>query len=247
MERAIALGATHLATGHYARVTCGEDGFELRKAADANKDQSYVLYGLGQHELSRLLLPVGDYTKPEIRALAREAGLLTADKPESMEICFIPDNDYRRFVAERTRGEPGPLVLRDGTVIGEHRGIAFYTVGQRHGLGLATGDKLYVLEIRPDDNTVVVGPEAALYSDGLLAEDLRWVSGVAPVASSRVEVKVRYKAGAASGTIEQCGAIASVRFDQPQRAVTPGQPVVFYQGDRALGGGVIAAPYPELR
>ncbi|MCX6024383.1 MAG: tRNA 2-thiouridine(34) synthase MnmA [Chloroflexi bacterium] len=242
MERAVALGADYLATGHYARVSQAPDGnFRLRQAMDPAKDQSYVLYGLGQEELRRVLLPVGDYSKPDIRRMAQEAGLVTADKPESMEICFIPDNDYRRFLSERIKPEPGPLLHCDGRVLGTHKGIPYYTIGQRQGLGLATGERLYVIEIDRERNTVVVGAEDELLSAGLTADGARFVDGTAPAEPVAVGIKIRYKASLAPGMLIP-GAIPGtfrVTFDEPQRSVTPGQPVVLYRGDEVLGGGTI--------
>jgi tRNA-specific 2-thiouridylase len=246
LARAVALGADYVATGHYARIEERDGRYALMKAVDPAKDQSYVLYGLGQDELRRVLLPVGHYSKPEIRRMAHAAGLITADKPDSMEICFIPDNDYRRFLAERIRPEPGPIVDRSGRVLGSHRGIAYYTVGQRQGLGLATGERLYVVEIDRERNTVIVGREEELLSSGLVAEAARFVAGCPPAGPAAVDVKIRYKAALTRGTLLPGDAPDTFRvvFAEPQRSVTPGQPVVLYEGDRVLGGGTIRAAAP---
>jgi tRNA-specific 2-thiouridylase len=246
LERAVALGADYIATGHYARVEQRGDRFALTKAIDPSKDQSYVLYGLGQDELRRVLLPVGHYSKPEIRRMAHEAGLITADKPDSMEICFIPDNDYRRFLSERIRTEQGPIEDRSGRVLGTHRGVAYYTVGQRQGLGLATGERLYVVALDRERNAVIVGKEEELLSTELAADGARFIAGTPPDGETRVEIKIRYKAAMASGTLVpgQTPETFRVVFDEPQRSVTPGQPVVLYDSDTVLGGGVIKVATP---
>ncbi|MBI4498581.1 MAG: tRNA 2-thiouridine(34) synthase MnmA [Chloroflexi bacterium] len=242
LDRALALGADSLATGHYARVAYDGGRYRLLRAVDPAKDQSYVLYGLGQEQLRRVLLPVGHYSKPDIRRLALDAGLPVADKPDSQEICFIPDNDYRRFLSERLAAQPGPIVDRAGNVLGTHRGIPYYTVGQRQGMGLATGQRLYVLEIDRERNTVVVGPEEGLYAVGLVAETVTFVSGAAPREPAPVTAKIRYKSALVEGTLLPGAGGWEVRFAEPQRAVTPGQPVVWYDGDEVLGGGIISAP-----
>lgn len=246
LERATALGADYLATGHYARVAQDGDRYALKMAVDPSKDQSYVLYGLGQDELRRVLLPVGHYSKPDIRKFAHDAGLITADKPDSMEICFIPDNDYRRFVSERIPLEHGPIMDRSGRVLGKHRGIALYTVGQRKDLGLTTGERLYVLEIDPARNAVIVGREEELLSSGLEAGGARFIAGSAPDAPIEVDVKIRYKSTMAAGTLRPGAApdTFSIAFREPQRSVTPGQPVVLYRRDEVIGGGTIRAATP---
>ena len=241
MEKAVALGADYLATGHYARIVRDEGRYRLLRAIDPSKDQSYVLYGLGQNDLRRVLLPLGQYEKPEIRRLAQEAGLAVANKPDSQEICFIPDNDHRRFLSERLDAAPGPFVDRSGNVLGMHRGIPYYTVGQRQGLGLVTGQRLYVLAIEPDSNTVVVGSEDGLYAGALVAEDVTFVSGYAPEGPLPITAKIRYKSATAEGVLLPGLEGYEVRFREPQRAITPGQPVVFYHGEEVLGGGFIRA------
>jgi tRNA-specific 2-thiouridylase len=239
LERAVALDADFLATGHYARVRRTEAGHELLRAVDEGKDQSYVLYTLGQPELARLLLPIGDHAKAEVRTIAARFNLPVADKPDSNEICFVPNNDYRTFLAERLPRTPGPLVeAASGRVVGAHEGYTGYTVGQRKGLG-ALGARRFVVGIRPESNVVLIGDVDLLYASRVVAERLRWVSGHPPPMDTRVQAKIRYKSAAASASLTVEGETAEVRFDEPQRAVTPGQAIVFYDGDVVLGGGTI--------
>lgn len=243
LEKARALGADYLATGHYAQVRQVDGAFRLLRGADPTKDQSYVLYTLGQEELRRLLLPVGHYTKPEIRRIAADLGLPVADKPDSQDICFIPDNDYRSFVAQRVRAQPGEILDAAGNVLGTHSGIAYYTIGQRHGLGVTSPQRLYVTGIDPARNQVIVGPEEDLYSREVLAEDVRFVQGNAlcqlPL---EVRAKIRYKSLESPATLYPVPGGVQVVFQEPQRAVTPGQAIVFYQEDEVIGGGRIALP-----
>lgn len=241
LQKARALGASYLATGHYARVRSDGGVYRLLRGADAAKDQSYVLYMLGQQELAHVLLPVGEYTKPEIRAIAQECGLPVADKPESQDICFIPDRDYRSFVAQRIEAPPGPIVDREGNLLGTHRGVAFYTVGQRHGLPLAGGRRLYVTAIDAERNQVTVGPEEDLLARTVLVEDPRFVLDEGMDFPCRVTAKIRYRAEESPAVLEPAGGLLRAVFDEPQRAVAPGQAIVFYQGDQVVGGGVIAA------
>ena len=180
MERADALGADYVATGHYARIEHGPGGAALKKAVDPSKDQSYVLYGMDQAQLARTLMPVGDYPKDEVRRMALEAGLVTADKPDSQDICFIPLGDYREFLRERTSGSRGQIVDLQGSVLGEHEGIEYFTVGQRRGLGLSQGEPRYVIRLEPEANRVVVGPEAALYANEMLVSRVNYISGAPP-------------------------------------------------------------------
>ncbi len=241
LERARALGADFLATGHSARIVQSEGRYRLLKGTDRRKDQSYVLYMLGQRELGQLLFPLGELTKDEVRARAAQAGLPVMEKPESQEICFVGDEGYHPFLSRQAPEtvRPGPIVDMAGRVLGQHKGLAFYTVGQRHGLGLATGEPLYVLQLDPARNALVVGPDEALGQRELIAGQVSFVAGQVP-AISRVTAKVRYKAPEAPGTLLPL-ADGRVRFvfDQPQRAITPGQAVVFYQGEEVLGGGII--------
>jgi tRNA-specific 2-thiouridylase len=246
LERARVLGATRLVTGHYARVDDDpETGLRrLRRARDAAKDQSYFLFDLSQAQLARAWLPLGELTKDEVRARARALGLATADKPESQEICFVPDGDYARVV-ESLRPEagarPGDFVDGAGRVLGRHRGVHRYTVGQRRGLGLSAGRRLYVTAIDAESGRVRVGDADGLLAGGALLEGVAWVAGDAPEAPVRAEVRVRYRHAGAKATLEPLpGGAARVRFDEPVAAVAPGQAAVFYAGDDVLGGGWIA-------
>lgn len=240
LARAEALGADYLATGHYARIERRDGRYRLLRAVDVAKDQSYVLYTLGQRELARALFPVGTYTKDAVRALARELGLPVAAKPDSADICFIPDGDYRAFLSSRLALEPGPIVDETGAVVGRHRGVAAYTVGQRKGLGVSFGEPRYVTAIDPARNVVVIGPEEELRSLRVLVEDVYWVAGEAPLEPSALDVKIRYRTEPARALVVPCEGGAEVRFEVPQRAVTPGQAAVFYDGDEVVGGGIIA-------
>jgi len=242
LERALSWGATWLATGHYARVGRSPDGrFSLAKAADPSKDQSYALCFLTQEQLAHTLLPLSELTKTETRVVAARLGLPTAEKPDSQEICFVPGNygDFlRRRVPEVVR--PGPIVNRGGDVLGTHQGIAFHTVGQRKGLGIAAGRPLFVVEIDPERNRVVVGEREDAYSGGLVAEDLNWVSMPEPEGPTRVGARIRYRSPEVGATAKaQSDGTLLVQFDEPQRAVTPGQVVALYQGDAVIAGGTI--------
>ena len=239
LERAAAIDAQLLATGHYARVARESEGYRLLKAVDPGKDQSYVLYGLGQHELRRILFPVGQYGKHEIRRIAAEAGLPNAEKPDSQEICFVPDGDYRSFLLKHVGTTPGSIMDTSGNELGTHQGIELFTVGQRRNLGIQRSTPTYVLSIDAESNTVVVGDQEELLSDTLQAEQVSYVSGRAPEGPIEVTAKFRYKSPEPPATLYPDGRSATVRFHQPQRALTPGQAVVFYAGDEVLGGGVI--------
>jgi tRNA-specific 2-thiouridylase len=239
------LGADYLATGHYARLRYAEDGkVHLLKGVDEAKDQSYVLSVLGQDELHDVLFPVGEYPKSEVRRMAAERGLPTASKHDSMDLCFIFDDDYRRFLrtwaAEAMR--PGPIVDRRGRVYGQHNGLPGYTIGQRKGLGIAgAAEPLFVLELDYRNNALVVGTAAELGRDRLIAERVNWTLDEAPPAGARVQCKIRYKAKAVECTLFPIGVDqVEVRFDAPLRDIAPGQGAVFYDGDLCLGGGVIA-------
>jgi tRNA-specific 2-thiouridylase len=242
LDHAVALGADYLATGHYARVRRDNGAVELHRAVDPSKDQSYVLYTLGQPELQRTLFPVGEYTKDDIRDMARRWRLPNAGKPDSADICFIPTGDYRKFVRDRVPVAAGDIVDTDGRTLGEHDGIIGYTVGQRRGLP-ARGDAepLFVVDIDATENRVVVGPHELLMADGLAAEDLTFISGTLPEAALDVQAKIRYRSEAVpAALIPGPDGTAEVRFRKPQRAVTPGQAVVFYDDDRVLGGATIS-------
>jgi len=241
LAKALALEADYLATGHYSRIERNGHGYELWRAKDETKDQSYVLYVLGQEELSRLLFPLGGYTKAEVRRIAAELGLQVADKPDSAEICFIPRGGYRQFLEARFPQRPGDIVDGGGRVLGRHQSIGGYTVGQRRGLPARGGrEPLYVLGLNSVDNTVTVGRDDELLSDVLWAEDVSFVSGEAPSGPLETEAKIRYRSEPAPAVLTVAEGRAEVRFRRPQRAITPGQAVVFYQGPRVLGGGIIA-------
>ena len=201
-----------------------------------------MLFGLRQDQLARLLLPAGDYAKPELRELAREAGLGVADKPDSQDICFIPAGDYREFLSVHRESAPGDIVDMDGAALGTHQGVDRYTVGQRRGIGVASAAPLYVVRLEPETRRVVVGPESALYAPGLAAEGVNWVRGAPPEGPVQATVKIRYKAAESDAIVEPTERGANVWFSEPQRAVTPGQAAVFYAGDELLGGGFIAGP-----
>jgi tRNA-specific 2-thiouridylase len=244
------IGADQLATGHYARVEF-EDArgrWLLKRPVDRAKDQTYFLFGLTQEQLSRTIFPLGEMTKPEVRDLARAHGLALAEKPDSQEICFVPGGDYKRFLdaylEEQGSSLPdtsGELVTTDGRVIGEHTGVHNFTVGQRKGLGVATGTPLYVIQIRAASGQVVVGGDEDLYSRSLRARRVNLVAVEELTEPIRVTVKIRHRHQGAAATIESTGPDEILaRFDEPQRAVTPGQAAVFYDGDVVLGGGWIA-------
>jgi tRNA-specific 2-thiouridylase len=238
-----ASGADYLATGHHARVERADGDVRLRRGADAKKDQSYVLFGIGRDRLARTLLPIGELSKEEVRQHARRFGLPVHDKAESQDICFVPDRDYARVVRERRpeSSAPGAIVDADGRAVGRHEGIAGFTVGQRRGLGVAMGLPIYVTAVDAGSNRVEVGPREALARRGLLTSRVRWLIDT-PKEPFRSHVKIRYAHQAALATVTPLGADAiRVRFDEPQYAVTPGQAAVCYDGDIVLGGGWIDA------
>ncbi len=244
LKRAAQLGADHLATGHYGTIgyDASEGKYSLRKALDPSKDQSYVLYHLGQSELSKLLLPLGEHAKTQVREMSAERNLVTADKPDSQEICFIPNNNYRSFLEKVSPGmaQPGAMVDTAGNVLGEHSGVPNYTIGQRKGLGALGPAPHFVVELRPAENTVVVGTNEDLLSPILTADDMHWVSGEEPVQPFRANVKIRYRAPEVPAAITPLpGHRMHIEFDTPQRAVTPGQAAVLYIGDEVIGGGTI--------
>ena len=243
------IGADLLATGHYARVEySAERGrWLLRRAVDTAKDQSYFLFGLTQEQLAHTLFPLGGLTKPEVRRIAAAHGLQIAEKPDSQEICFVPGGDYKRFLdaylAEQGESLPetsGELVTTSGEVIGEHQGIHNFTVGQRKGLGVATGSPLYVVQIKGDSRQVMVGSDEELWSRSLRARDLNWIAIPRLREPLRVAAKIRHRHEPAPATAElSASGEVLLTFDQPQRAITPGQAVVFYQDDLVIGGGWI--------
>jgi tRNA-specific 2-thiouridylase len=249
------IGADQVATGHYARVAYDEarGRWLLRRPADHSKDQTYFLFGLTQEQLSRTLFPLGDMTKPEVRELAHKHGLALAQKPDSQEICFVPGGDYKRFIdaylsdqGEALPDTAGELVTTTGEVIGEHTGIHNFTVGQRKGLGVATGSPLYVIQISGADKQVIVGGEENLYSKTLRAKRINLISVAELNEPMRVTIKIRHRHDPAAATIERVASFDGkedeilAAFDEPQRAITPGQAAVFYDGDIVVGGGWIA-------
>jgi tRNA-specific 2-thiouridylase len=243
LQRALLLGADYVATGHYARTVTEPDGeARLLRSLDPAKDQSYVLFGLGQARLRRLRLPLGWHTKEEVRGLARAAGLPVAEKPDSQDVCFIPPGGYGEFLQARVSPTPGEVVDSAGRVLGRHPGVEFFTVGQRRGLGFSSLTPMYVIRLEPETRQVVVGPEEELYAPGLRAQEVRWIRGRPPQGTVSVDAKIRYKASEAPATLVADGDGALVWFEKPQRAVTPGQAVVFYQGAEVLGGGFIQGP-----
>jgi tRNA-specific 2-thiouridylase len=244
------LGCEKVATGHYARVEydAATSRYRLRRGRDARKDQSYFLWELTQEQLTRSLFPLGDMAKPDVRDIARRAGLSVAEKPDSQEICFVPDGDYAGFIdrylaaegKEQDAPPTGEIVNTQGERLGEHTGIHHYTVGQRRGLGLAHERPLYVVQIDARRNRVVVGADVELLRREFTAAGVNWIAHDNPHAPVRAEVRVRYRHEAAPATIEPLAeARARVTFDEPQRAITPGQATVFYRGDEVLGGGWI--------
>lgn len=244
LEKALSLEGDYIATGHYARREFNQETgrWSMRKGIDLSKDQSYVLYGMTQTQLEKTLFPLGGYTKVEIRHKAAELGLTVAEKPDSQEICFVPDQDYRHFIDEYRPGaiQPGKIVDTEGRILGEHQGITHYTIGQRKGLGIAAPEPLFVKEIRPETHEVVVGGADSVFSQRLIAHSMNWVSISEPQEAIKAEAKIRYAARPAAATIRSIGnGEVEVVFDQPQRAITPGQAVVFYQDDLVLGGGTI--------
>lgn len=244
LDWALAQGADALATGHYANVSFDNASgrWRLLRAADPRKDQSYFLYQLTQHQLSHLLLPVGQYEKPALRALAAEAGLANAQQADSQDICFIPEGDYTAFLRRHGGVEliPGDFVDRDGRVLGRHKGLPCYTTGQRKGLGVSAEAPLYVLEKNAAGNTVTLGPDSALYTRDLTAEKMNWISIPSLDGPMAVTAKTRHSQREAAALAEPLpDGLLRVVFQEPQRAVTPGQAVVLYDGKSVVGGGTI--------
>ncbi len=239
LKKAGELGISYIATGHYARIERKNGRWLLKKGKDAGKEQSYFLYPLTQGQLRVSVFPLGDYTKSRVRSIARENKLKVHAKPGSQEICFIPDNDYRKFLSGKGyRGRPGPIVDLKGNVLGEHRGIAFYTIGQRSGLGISHKTPLYVISINGKKNTVVVGGAEDTYSKEFVTANVNWL--IKPIDKIRVRAKIRYRHEPGAAVVRRLkNNRVRVRFLKPQRSITPGQSVVFYKRNVVVGGGII--------
>jgi tRNA-specific 2-thiouridylase len=242
-ERVRGLGAEFLATGHYARVEKDKTGtYHLKKGKDKSKDQSYFLCRLTQEQLSRTMFPIGGLTKVRVRQIAQKMGLPTASRPESQEICFVPDNDHAGFLKEHIQGKfkPGAIIDQYGNYYGPHQGIAFYTIGQRKGLHVAAGVPLYVIRIAPGNNVIIIGDKEQTYASELAADNLNWIDDARQGKPIKVKARIRYRH-------EEADAIVCplnddnvyVKFDEPQMAITPGQTIVFYDGEKVMGGGRI--------
>lgn len=242
-NHAKAMGADFMATGHYVRLKNENGRVQLLKGVDPTKDQSYILHVLTQEKLSQALFPVGDYPKAEIRAMAEKMGLSAAKRPDSQDLCFLAGDDYRNFLGRNAPqiNQPGKIVSREGRALGEHSGLANYTIGQRKGLNLASPVPLYVLQKNAVENILIVGAAEELGTLELLAVNVNWTSGAAPEGPFSAMVKSRYTARETPGLVTPLdnGTKAAVRFDLPQRDITPGQAAVFYDGDQVLGGGII--------
>lgn len=242
LDKAISMGLGYIATGHYAQVEFKGGRYLLKKSFSKTKDQTYALYNLTQAQLSKTLFPVGEYNKDKVREIADKYDLGVASKPDSQEICFVEDNDYGKFISEHTDSKmlPGDIVDTKGNVLGNHNGIFNYTVGQRKGLGIASNNPLYIVEIDIEKNQVIVGNDESTFNDRLVAKDLNWISIDAIEGDMQVDAKIRYGAKEAAATIKPLdNGKVEVVFDTPQRAITPGQAVVFYNGDYVIGGGTI--------
>ena len=245
LKKAEELDADYIATGHYARIEYDNQSkrYLLKRGVDSKKDQSYVLYVMTQEQLKRTLMPMGNFTKDQVKQIAKEKDLPIVNKPESQEICFIPDNDYGKFLEERIPEvtKPGPIRNKEGKVIGKHQGIIFYTVGQRKRIGITRKYPLYVIAIDKKNNTVVVGKREDVYSDELIADNTNSIAIREPKEPIRVTAKIRYRHQASPATVIPLnGDRVQLKFDQPQWAITPGQAVVFYDGDIVIGGGTIS-------
>ncbi len=242
LDRARVLGCDVLVTGHYARIEQDGEKYVLKKALDPAKDQSYVLYMLTQEQLAHIRFPLGALSKAEVRAIAEQNGFGNAAKPDSQDLCFVPDGDYPAAIRRLTGRSPvpGDFVDESGRVLGRHKGVEYYTVGQHKGLGLVTGEPVYVLSIDAKANTVTLGPNAALFKTAAAVQSINWAAGAAPAGPLRCAAKVRYRQNEQPATVTPTGPdTAILEFDAPQRAITPGQAAVFYDGDTVLGGGVI--------
>ena len=254
LDKALSLGVDYLATGHYARIEYLNDGYHLLKASDTSKDQSYFLYTLSQEKLGRILFPLGRYTKAEVKRVANVTqDIIPHTVKSSQDICFISPGNYRTFLSQRFLSMPGDILDSKGEILGHHQGIAFYTIGQRHGLGLASGKPLYVTKIEPEHNRIVLGGERELYSHKVTVKELSWIADKWPIKPIAVTAKIRYKSKQAEAILfptcrpkpklqakrRVTEAISDVCFSQPQKAITPGQAIVFYNNGEVLGGGIV--------
>ncbi len=252
LQRSLGLGADYVATGHYARIAALPNGrLSIRNSVTAAKDQTYALYSLTQEQLARTLLPLGDYTKEQVRKIAEEAGLPVAHKPDSQEICFVPEGDYAGFI-DREAGErvpgPGNFVTPEGRVLGRHRGITHYTVGQRRGLGLPAGERVFVIEIRPETNEVVVGKNEDTFVSEILCDRVSFMSVADLRGPVRARAKIRYNHAGEDCCVEKApGGRVRCTFEKPVRAAAPGQAAVFYDGELVLGGGTIISAGEQKR
>ena len=241
LDFATELGADFLATGHYARIIFEDGRFKLKKAVDLKKDQSYVLYNLTPEKLSKIILPLGNFSKTKTRELAENLKLISAHKKDSQEICFVPNDDYKSFIEVRTDSSDalteGEIVNTAGKILGRHNGVANYTIGQRKGLGIAAENPLYVVKLDVAKRRVIVGSNAETFSNSLTAENVHWI--YQPKFPAQLQCKIRYGFKVADCTVEQNEDIVTVKFEEPQRAITAGQSVVFYDGEEVLGGAVI--------
>lgn len=242
INEAIRLGYDGIATGHYARIEFDGNEFRLRKAADINKDQSYVLYSLTQEQLSHVLFPLGGMTKPEVRSIAEERGFINARKHDSQDICFVPDGDYASMIEEYTniQFKEGPFMDMNGNILGMHKGVIHYTIGQRRGLGIPAADRLYVVRLDVENNIVYLGSNDDLFSDTVRVRDFHWISNNDIPVSFECKAKIRYKHIEQPATVHYEGnGCATIVFKEKQRAITPGQTAVLYDGEYVLGGGLI--------
>ena len=241
LKKALAMGIDYVATGHYAKIEQRNGKYTLRMSDAQKKDQSYVLYNFTQEQLAHTLMPLGGYTKDEVRKIALDMGLKVANKPDSQEICFVEDDDYARFITEYADYTPkaGNILDINGNVIGRHKGLIYYTIGQRKGIG-AYGRPMFVMKINPDDNTIILGEKGMEFSQSLIADNVNFISGEPLIQPMKIEAKVRYQAQPSPAVISNNddGSVL-VEFETPQRAITPGQAVVFYSGDEVLGGGTV--------
>jgi tRNA-specific 2-thiouridylase len=240
------MGADYIATGHYVRreYDAPTRQWILQTGVDRSKDQSYALYNMTQEQMAQALFPLGNYRKSEIREIAREAGLPVAHKEDSQDICFVegsPGDFVEKYV--ETRKIQGDIIDSQGNILGRHRGIYRYTIGQRKGLGITAGSPVYIIKINPESNTIQVGKNTDLFHSGLLAENMHWISGKLPELPGNISAKIRYNASKVAASLQQVGnGIIEVTFEKAQRAITPGQAVVIYEGEKVLGGGTIIAP-----